>query len=966
MTPSSSISLPISNSMALSSTLRFSSSLLQHHLPLPSTRFAFLRRSFPLHSRSLSRIPRAGNRVRPLQSRLKDDNEGQNGTLVVNDSDGGASRDGRVIPIELHKEATEAYMSYAMSVLLGRALPDVRDGLKPVHRRILFAMHELGLSSKKPFKKSARVVGEVLGKFHPHGDTAVYDALVRMAQDFSLRCPLVQGHGNFGSIDADPAAAMRYTECRLQALTEAVLLADLEQDTVNFVPNFDNSQKEPSLLPARLPTLLLNGSSGIAVGMATNIPPHNLGEIVDVLCALIHNPEATLQELLEYMPGPDFPTGGLIMGNLGILEAYRTGRGRIIVRGKTEVELLDSKGNRSAIIIKEVPYQTNKASLVEKIADLVENKSIDGITDIRDESDRTGMRVVIELKRGAEPALVLNNLYRLTPLQSSFSCNMVSILDGQPKQMGLKEMLKTFLDFRCSVVERRARFKLSQAQDRRHIVEGIVVGLDNLDHIIQVIKESSNNSAACSNLVNEFNISQKQAEAILDISLRRLNHLERSKYVDERQSLIGQISKLEELLASKEKMLHLIEQEALELKNTFSNPRRSMLEYFDDGQLDDIDAIPNEEILMVCDIKISPDFLCLFLCYFQAISEKGYVKRMKPNTFNLQRRGTVGKSVGKLRVNDAMSDFVVCRSHDHILYFSDRGIVYSARAYKIPECTRSAAGTPLVQILSLSDGERITSIIPVSEFAEDQYLLMLTVNGYIKKVSLSVFSAIRSTGIIAIQLVPGDELRWVRCCTNDDLVAMASQNGYVILSSCDNIRALSRNTRGGVAMRLKEGDKMACVDIIPAAMRKDLEKAMEDPETIKGTGPWLLFISESGHGKRVPLSSFKTLPLNRVGLIGSKFSEEEGSLTAVFVVGFSLAEDGESDEQVVLVSQSGTVNRIKVRDISIQSRYARGVILMRLDYGGKIQSASLIPATEDEEETEDEAESPLSVASLAS
>ncbi|CAN1258568.1 DNA gyrase subunit A [Linum perenne] len=639
MTPSSSISLPISNSMALSSTLRFSSSLLQHHLPLPSTRFAFLRRSFPLHSRSLSRIPRAGNRVRPLQSRLKDDNEGQNGTLVVNDSDGGASRDGRVIPIELHKEATEAYMSYAMSVLLGRALPDVRDGLKPVHRRILFAMHELGLSSKKPFKKSARVVGEVLGKFHPHGDTAVYDALVRMAQDFSLRCPLVQGHGNFGSIDADPAAAMRYTECRLQALTEAVLLADLEQDTV---------------------------------GMATNIPPHNLGEIVDVLCALIHNPEATLQELLEYMPGPDFPTGGLIMGNLGL---------------HGELNLFPFK---------------------------------------------------LQLKRGAEPALVLNNLYRLTPLQSSFSCNMVSILDGQPKQMGLKEMLKTFLDFRCSVVERRARFKLSQAQDRRHIVEGIVVGLDNLDHIIQVIKESSNNSAACSNLVNEFNISQKQAEAILDISLRRLNHLERSKYVDERQSLIGQISKLEELLASKEKMLHLIEQEALELKNTFSNPRRSMLEYFDDGQLDDIDAIPNEEILM-------------------AISEKGYVKRMKPNTFNLQRRGTVGKSVGKLRVNDAMSDFVVCRSHDHILYF--------------------------------------------------------------------------------------------------------------------------RNVS--------------------------------------------------------PFFGFGT-------------------------------EDGESDEQVVLVSQSGTVNRIKVRDISIQSRYARGVILMRLDYGGKIQSASLIPATEDEEETEDEAESPLSVASLAS
>ncbi|CAI0442294.1 unnamed protein product [Linum tenue] len=947
MTPSaSSFTVPFLDSMALSSTLRFSSSLLQHHIPHSPARFAFLRH----HFRSLSAFPSAGTRFRPLQARRRDDAEGQNGTLLVKDSDGGG-RDGRVVPTELHKEATEAYMSYAMSVLLGRALPDVRDGLKPVHRRILFAMHELGLSSKKPFKKCARVVGEVLGKFHPHGDSAVYDALVRMAQDFSLRCPLIQGHGNFGSIDADPAAAMRYTECRLQALTEAVLLADLEQDTVNFVPNFDNSQKEPSLFPARLPTLLLNGSSGIAVGMATNIPPHNLGELVDVLCTLIHNPEATLQELLEYMPGPDFPTGGLIMGNLGILDAYRTGRGRIVVRGKTEVEL-DSKTKRSSIIIKEIPYQTNKASLVQKIAELVENKSIDGVTDIRDESDRTGMRIVIELKRGAEPALVLNKLYRQTQLQSSFSCNMVGILDGQPKLMGLKELLQAFLEFRCSVVERRARFKLSQAQEKRHIVEGIVVGLDNLDNIIQIIKEASSNSAASTSLMNEFNISSKQAEAILDISLRRLTHLERSKYVDEKKSLTEQISKLEELLASKGKMLQLIEQEAVELKHKFSNPRRSMLEYSDDGQLEDIDSIPNEEILL-------------------AISEKGYVKRMKPNTFNLQKRGTIGKSVGKLRVNDAMSDFVVCRSHDHILYFSDKGIVYSSRAYKIPECTRSAAGTPLVQILSLSEGERITSIIPVSEFTEDQYLLMLTVNGYIKKVSLNVFSAIRSTGIIAIQLVPGDELRWVRCCTNDDLVAMASQNGYVILSSCDKIRALSRNTRGGVAMRLKEGDKMASVDIIPAAMREDLERASVDPaNNSKGSGPWLLFISESGHGKRVPLSSFNILPLNRVGLIGSKFSEEEGHLAAVFVVGFSLAEDGESVEEVVLVSQSGTVNRIKVRDISIQSRYARGVILMRLEYAGKIQSASLMSATEaeaDDETTgttiEDEAAGPVLMAS---
>lgn len=865
----------------------------------------------------------------------------------MKDPNGGSpgGGNGRVVQTELHKEATEAYMAYAMSVLLGRALPDVRDGLKPVHRRILFAMHELGLSSKKPFKKCARVVGEVLGKFHPHGDTAVYDALVRMAQDFSLRCPLIQGHGNFGSVDADPPAAMRYTECRLDGLTEAVFLADLEQDTVDFVPNFDNSQKEPSLFPTRLPTLLLNGSSGIAVGMATKIPPHNLGELVDVLCALIHNPEATLQELLEYMPGPDFPTGGIIMGNQGILDAYRSGQGRIVVRGKTDVELLDSKTKRNAVIIKEIPYQTNKASLVEKIAELVEDKNLDGISDIRDESDRSGMRIVIELKRGADPSIVLNNLYRLTPLQSSFSCNMVGILDGQPKQMGLKELLQAFLDFRCSVVERRAMFKLSEAQKRRHIVEGVMAGLDNLDRVVDIIRKASSNAIASTDLRNEFSLSEKQAEAILDISLRRLTLLEAKKFVEESKSLMEQITKLEELLSSRGNILQLIEQEAVELKNKFSNPRRSMLEDSDSGQLEDIDVIPNEEMLL-------------------AISEKGYVKRMKPNTFNLQNRGTIGKSVGKLRDSDAMSDFIVCHAHDRVLYFSDQGIVYSAPAYKIPECTRAAAGTPLIQFLSLSDGERITSIIPVSEFVEDQFLLMLTVNGYIKKVSLNSFSAIRSTGIIAIQLVPGDELKWVRCCTNGDLVAMASQNGMVILTSCENIRALGRNTRGGVAMRLREGDKIASMDIIPASLQKGLEVASKDSENNnKGTGPWLLFVSESGHGKRVPLGSFKQSRLNRVGLIGYKFFEED-HLAAVFAVGFSLTEDGESDEQVVLVSQSGTVNRIKVRDISIQSRFARGVILMRLEHAGKIQSASLISAADPELEESAPVPELLSEASL--
>ncbi|CAN4111330.1 unnamed protein product [Withania somnifera] len=902
-----------SNPMAFSTGIRLLRCYHQFAFTSTPSRFSGLRKASS-DLRFLSSVTPPRKQVRTVSARRRATEEEEeeagnevNGSVVLRDRDGNEGGGERIVRTELHKEATEAYMAYAMSVLLGRALPDVRDGLKPVHRRILYAMHELGLSSKKPYKKCARVVGEVLGKFHPHGDNAVYDSLVRMAQDFSLRSPLIRGHGNFGSIDADPPAAMRYTECRLEALTEAMLLADLEQNTVDFVPNFDNSQKEPALLPARIPNLLLNGASGIA-----------------------------LQELLEYMPGPDFPTGGIIMGNIGILEAYRTGKGRVVIRGKTDIELLDSKTKRAAIVIQEIPFQTNKASLVEKIADLVENKTLEGVSDIRDESDRSGMRVVIELKRGSDPAIVLNNLYHFTALQSSFSCNMVGILNGRPKLMGLKELLQAFLDFRCSVVERRAKFKLSQAQERNHIVEGIIIGLDNLDDVINTIRKASSHALAVVSLRKEFELSDKQAEAILDISLRRLTALERNKFVDEGKSLRAQISKLKELLSSKKQVLQLIEEEALEIKNKFFTTRRSQLEDTDSGELEDIDVIPNEEMLL-------------------AISEKGYVKRMKPDTFNPQNRGTIGKSVGKLRVNDAMSDFLVCRAHDKVLYFSDKGTVYSAPAYKIPECSRTAAGTPLVQILSLSDGERITSIIPVSEFAGDQYLVMLTVNGYIKKVSLNYFASIRSTGIIATQLVTGDELKWVKCCSNNDSVAMASQNGMVILTPCANIRAVGRNTRGSIAMRLKMGDKVASMDIIPDEQKElDMTSEVHQRKNRRMTGPWLLFVSESGYGKRVPVSRFRTSPLNRVGLIGYKFSSED-RLAAVFVVGFSFGEDGESDEQIVLVSQSGTVNRIKVRDISIQSRYARGVILMRLEHAGKIQSASLIAAADAESEVEDAA-----------
>ncbi|KAG2534324.1 hypothetical protein PVAP13_9NG060900 [Panicum virgatum] len=860
-----------------------------------------------LTSSSPRSAPFSSRSARPLRSRRRDRDGDGRAAAAGGGVGGGGEGDGggvavkeRVVPVELHKEATEAYMAYAMSVLLGRALPDVRDGLKPVHRRILYAMHEMGLASRRPFRKCARVVGEVLGKFHPHGDTAVYDSLVRMAQDFSMRYPLVQGHGNFGSIDADPPAAMRYTECRLDPLSEAMFLTDLELNTVDFVPNFDNSQKEPSLLPARVPSLLLNGSSGIAVGMATNIPPHNLGELVDALSVIIQNPEATLQELLECMPGPDFPTGGIILGNQGILEAYKSGRGRIVVRGKTDILTIDEKSKSTAIIIKEIPYQANKATLVEKIAELVEEKVLEGISDIRDESDRTGMRVVIELKRSADPAIVLNNLYRHTALQSSFSCNMVAILDGQPKLMGLKEILQAFLDFRCSVIERRARFKLSQALERKHIVEGIVVGLDNLDVVIQITRETSNHAAATEALVKGFGLSEKQADALLDITLRKLTFLERKKFVDEAKTLSEEISKLNDLLSSKKLIFQLIHQEAADLKNKFSTPRRSLIDDSVNIEVDDIDIIPNEEMLLI-------------------LSEKGYVKRMNPNTFNLQNRGTIGKSVGKMRMNDTASDFIVCQTHDHVLYFSDKGIVYSARAYKIPESTRTATGTPLVQLLPLSDGERITSIIPVSEFGEDQYLVMLTVNGYIKKVPLNAFSSIRSSGIISIQLVPGDELKWVRRCGNDDLVALASQKGKVIVNSCDKIRPLGRNTRGAGAMKLKEGDKMAAMDIIPSTVDKMPESYSS--RVRDRSPPWLLFIAENGIGKRVPLNAFRQSRFNVVGLVGYKLPAD-CRLAAVFVAGLSLGDDGESDEQVVLVSQSGTVNRIKVKDISIQSRYA--------------------------------------------
>ncbi|KAL3698674.1 hypothetical protein R1sor_012750 [Riccia sorocarpa] len=835
------------------------------------------------------------------------------------DTGEGRPEDARIVQYELHREASESYLAYAMAVIVGRALPDVRDGLKPVHRRILFAMHELGLSSKKPFRKCARVVGEVLGKFHPHGDTAVYDALVRMAQSFSLRSPLINGHGNFGSVDADPPAAMRYTECRLQALSESMLLTDLEADTVNFIPNFDNSQMEPVVLPARLPNVLLNGASGIAVGMATNIPPHNLGEVVDALLSLIENPNATVEELMEHMPGPDFPTGGQILGTSGLLEVYRTGRGGLTVRGRAEVEELDKRGSRSAIIISEVPYKTNKAALVEKIADLVNDKTLEGVSDIRDESDRDGMRIVIELKRGAEPGVVLNNIYKHTTLQSRFSCNMVGIVNGEPMTLGLKDFLEHFLQFRIEVIERRAKYHLHRCQEREHTVKGILIGLENLDRVVTIIRGAKDTHAALAGLQQELGVSHVQADALLGMPLRRLTSLERNKLLDEEKELATQIAELQQLLQSKQRVLQVIEKEALALKKEYGTPRLTSIEQGGDGEINDVDVIANVETLVT-------------------LSERGYVKRMAPDTFTAQNRGTVGKSGGRLRDDDALSRFFACKTHDYVLFFSERGVVYSIRAYQIPECSRTSAGNPLVQILPLPPGERITSVMSVDEFAEDQYLVMLTTAGYIKRTALSFFSAIRPTGIVAIQLIPGDELRWVRRAVEEDEVVISSEGGMLVRVCCgnDKLRARGRATRGVRAMKLRPGDKLAALDIVPAS----LLKAGEGTKKSKGEEPCLLFVSKNGFGKRVPIQAFTTGGLGRMGVIGCKLKKGD-SVASLYVSGV-LGADGQTEEEVVVGSHQGILNRLRVRDISVQSRTAKGVRIMRLEEGDEVKSVSLL------------------------
>jgi len=882
----------------------------------------------------------------------------------------------RIIPTDLRNEMSRSYLEYAMSVIVGRALPDARDGLKPVHRRILYAMHELGLTADRPFRKCARVVGEVLGKYHPHGDTAVYDALVRMAQDFSMRSPLINGHGNFGSIDNDPPAAMRYTECRLMSLTTAALLQDIESETVDFVNNFDGSQQEPTVLPARIPQLLLNGSSGIAVGMATNIPPHNLGELIDGLVAVIHNPEITDIQLMQYVHGPDFPTGAQILGTAAIKEAYTTGRGSITMRGVANIETVEHRGrpDREAIIITELPYQTNKAALIEKIAELVNDKRIEGIADIRDESDRDGMRIVIELKRDAYPRVVLNNLYKQTPLQANFGANMLALVNGEPQILALKQFLQVFLDFRIEAITRRTQYELRKAEDRDHILQGLLIALGHLDSIIALIRSAADTPTAKGALVSNYGLSETQADAILQMQLRRLTALEADKIRKEHEELQLLITDLQDILAKRERILEIIETEVTQIRATHTTPRRTVILQAE-GDLEDTDLIANEKVLIL-------------------LTEQGYIKRMPVNTFEAQSRATRGKAGAKVKDNDTIEHFLTCCDHDSVLFFSARGVVYCLKAYQIPEGSRTSRGTPIVQMLPIPKEEKITSIIPVSEFSTDVYLVMLTKGGYIKKTELAAFTNIRANGLIAISLEEGDQLRWVRLARVEDSIIIGSRVGMAIHFRCrhEQLRPLGRATRGVRAMKLKNKDELVGLDILPSAILASIATdtlevdavdtvdlatdtlevdAVDTVDAVDGEdteiedteievlsentgndpasnepGPWVLVITTGGYGKRVPVAQFRLQNRAGQGIMATKFKNRKtkDQLATLRIVN--------NDDEIMMVTNRGIIIRQSVNAISIQSRSATGVRVQRLDEDDAITGVAIVPPDTGEVEEE--------------
>ncbi|MDC3046750.1 DNA gyrase subunit A [Prochlorococcus sp. AH-736-A21] len=852
--------------------------------------------------------------------------------ILDSDNSGLSEDNDRIIQTDLRNEMSRSYLEYAMSVIVGRALPDARDGLKPVHRRILYAMYELGLTSGRPYRKCARVVGEVLGKYHPHGDTAVYDALVRMAQDFSMRMPLIDGHGNFGSVDNDPPAAMRYTESRLQSLTDESLLEDIESETVDFADNFDGSQQEPTVLPARIPQLLLNGSSGIAVGMATNIPPHNLGELINGLKSIINNPSIEDRELFEIIKGPDFPTGGQILGRDGIRETFKTGRGSITMRGVANIEQIKSSGRaeKDAVIITELPFQTNKAALIERIADLVNEKKLEGISDIRDESDRDGMRIVIELKRDAYPQVVLNNLFKLTPLQNNFSANILALVKGEPTTLSLRRMLDVFLDFRVETIRRRTGFLLKKAEERDHIVKGLLLALDAMDEIINLIRSAKDTVSAREKLQTDHELSATQAEAILQMQLRRLTALEADKIKGEHDELTRKINLYQQILNSKERIFEIILEELNKIDERFSSPRKT--EILDlGGGLDDIDLIANDRSVVL-------------------LTEAGYLKRMPVNEFESTSRGSRGKAGTKTQEDDEVKLFISCNDHDTLLLFSDRGVSYALPAYRVPMSSRTAKGTPSVQLLPIPREEKITSLVAVDSFDNDCYLLMLTKAGFIKRTSLSAFSKIRSNGLIAINLEYGDALTWVRLSKEGDSVLIGSRAGMAIHFRLDfnELRPLGRTARGVKSMNLREGDNLVSMDVLTSdlvdqlARGEDLTKdSDENLEFNSSEGPWVLIASAFGLGKRVPVTQFRLQKRAGMGLRAIKFRIKDDELVCLKVLG--------EGEELLFVTEKGVIVRTNADKISQQSRAATGVKLQRLDEGDHLSEVVLVPHEQIEE-----------------
>lgn len=811
----------------------------------------------------------------------------------------------RMIDVDINNEMRDSFMAYSMSVIVSRALPDVRDGLKPVHRRILYTMYEKGLGPEKPYRKCADTVGAVLGSYHPHGDASVYDALVRLAQDFSMRYALVDGHGNFGSVDGDPPAAYRYTEAKMSKMA-VEMLTDIDKETVDFMPNFDDRLKEPTVLPSRFPNLLVNGSSGIAVGMATNIPPHNMGEVIDAMCCLIDNPEAQLEDIMQHIQGPDFPTGAMIMGRSGIRAAYATGRGKIIVRARAEI--VEQKNGRFKIIVTELPYQVNKARLVESIANLVKDKRIEGISNVEDHSDREGMHIEIDIKRDASPQIVLNQLYSFSQMQVTFGVIMLAIVNGEPKVLTLREMLQDYIDFQIDVVTRRTVYDLRKAEERAHILEGLKIAIDFIDEVIAIIRSSKDTSTAKQRLTERFGLDDVQTQAIVQMRLGQLTGMERGKIEEELRVLGEKIADFKDILANQERLLGIIKDEALAVRNRFADPRRTEIMTVS-GEVDIEDLIPQEECVLT-------------------LTSFGYVKRLSVDTYHTQRRGGRGVSAMARREEDAASEMFIINSHDYVLFFTNRGRVYRLKCYEIPEGSRTAKGMNIANLLPISGDERVTSMIRVPQFDEDKYLIMVTRRGLVKRISLNAYNTARKGGIIALELNEGDELAWVRMTDGSAEMLVATKKGMAIRFKETDVRPMGRGARGVKAITLRDGDEVVGM----STLRPDA---------------YVLTVSETGFGRLSEIGDYRLQTRGGKG-ITNYHVKKYGDVAAIKVV--------DLEDDIIIISDDGIIIRIQADSIRLCARPSKGVVVMKVKDGSKVVTLARAPHEEEEEPEAEEVE----------